>query len=62
MIFINRDVAVLPTNGRPLSQQNDLGEMFAKRLPMYRAICDFETDGNGSIQTVTDRIAEVYAK
>lgn len=62
VIFINRDVAVLPTNGRPLSQQNDLGEMFAKRLPMYRAVCDFETDGNGSIQTVTDRIAEVYAK
>lgn len=62
VIFINRDIAVLPKKGRPLSQQNDLGAMFAKRLPMYRAVCDFEADGNGDIQTVTDRIAEVYEK
>lgn len=62
VVFINRDVAVLPTNGRPLSQQNDLGAMFAKRLPMYRAVCDFEVDGNGDIKTVTDRIEEVYTK
>ncbi|MGN0571870.1 MAG: shikimate kinase [Candidatus Fimenecus sp.] len=62
VIFINRNIAVLPTTGRPLSQQNDLREMFRKRLPLYRAVCDYEVDGNGKIQTVTDRIAEVYAK
>ena len=60
VIFINRDIAVLPTNGRPLSEQNDLREMFQKRLPMYRAVCDAEVDGNAGIQTVTDRIMEVY--
>lgn len=60
VVFLNRDISVLPTNGRPLSQQNDLGEMFRKRLPLYRAVCDFEIDGNGKIQTVTDRIMEVY--
>lgn len=61
-VFINRDVAVLPTDGRPLSQTNSLSQMFAHRLPLYRSVCDFEVDGNGSIQTVTDRILEVYEK
>ncbi|MGN0555146.1 MAG: shikimate kinase [Candidatus Fimenecus sp.] len=62
VVFINRDIAVLPTVGRPLSEQNDLHEMFRRRLPLYRAVCDYEVDGNGKIQTVTDRVAEVYAK
>lgn len=62
VVFINRDIAVLPTAGRPLSEQNDLHEMFHHRLPLYRAVCDYEVDGNGKIQTVTDRVAEVYAK
>ncbi|MDO4154319.1 MAG: shikimate kinase [Clostridia bacterium] len=62
VVFINRDIAVLPTAGRPLSEQNDLHEMFCRRLPLYRAVCDYEVDGNGKIQTVTDRVAEVYTK
>lgn len=62
VVFINRDVAVLPIDGRPLSQTNSLSEMFAHRLPLYRSVCDFEADGNGSIQTVTDRILEVYER
>ena len=62
VVFINLDIAVLPTNGRPLSEQNDLHEMFRQRLPLYRAVCDYEVDGNSEIQTVTDRVAEVYAK
>lgn len=62
VVFINRDIAVLPTAGRPLSEQNDLHEMFRHRLPLYRAVCDYEVDGNGKIQTVTDHVAEVYAK
>lgn len=62
VVFINRDIAVLPTNGRPLSEQNDLHEMFRQRLPLYRAVCDYEVDGNSEIQTVTDRVAEVYTK
>ena len=61
VVFINRDIAVLPKNGRPLSEQNDLHEMFRQRLPLYRAVCDYEVDGNSEIQTVTDRVAEVYA-
>lgn len=59
VLFINRDISVLPTDGRPLSQQNKLSDMYAQRLPLYRAVSDFEIDGNGDIPTVERRITEV---
>lgn len=60
VIFLNRDLAVLPTEGRPLSQQNPLSELFECRLPLYRQFCDCEIDGNSSVETVVSRIMEVY--
>lgn len=62
VIFINRDIDVLPTDGRPLSQQNKLSDMYKLRLPLYRHFCDREIDGNGSIDEVTNRILEVLEK
>lgn len=59
VIFINRACEALPTAGRPLSQKTAPAVLFQTRLPLYRAICDVEIDGNASIQTVTDRIMEV---
>ena len=32
--------------------------MFKIRLPLYRKFCDFEIDGNGSIEEVAQRILE----
>lgn len=60
VVFINRDVNILPIAGRPLSQQQNLQEMFCRRLPLYRAVCDSEIDGNGNIPSVTNRILEAY--
>lgn len=60
VVFINRDINVLPTEGRPLSQQNNLCGMFEKRLPLYRSICHNEIDGNGTIDQVADRIKELF--
>lgn len=58
VFFINRDISVLPTDNRPLSQKNSLDDMFKIRLPLYRKFCDFEIDGNGSIEEVAQRILE----
>lgn len=58
VFFINRDISVLPTNNRPLSQKNSLDDMFKIRLPLYRKFCDFEIDGNGTIEEVAQRILE----
>lgn len=61
-VFINRAINILPKDGRPLSQQNDLSEMFKIRLPLYRQFCDFEVDGNGTVDEVAERIKEVLKK
>lgn len=58
VFFINRDISALPTDNRPLSQKNSLDGMFKIRLPLYRKFCDFEIDGNGTIEEVAQRILE----
>lgn len=60
VVFINRDINVLPTDGRPLSQQNKLSDMFEKRLPLYRSICHAEINGNGTVNEVAERIKELF--
>ncbi len=60
VIFINRDINVLPTEGRPLSQQNNLQEMYKKRLSLYRSICHHEVDGNGTVKEVAERIEALF--
>lgn len=58
VVFINRSIDVLPTDGRPLSQTGDLYSMYETRLPLYRKFADFEIDGNGTIEQVANRIEE----
>lgn len=60
VVFINRDIDILPTDGRPLSQKNNLHEMYKKRLPLYRAICHHEVDGNGTVEEVAERIEALF--
>lgn len=60
VVFINRDIDVLPTDGRPLSQKNNLHEMYKKRLPLYRSICHQEVDGNGTVEEVAERIEDLF--
>jgi len=57
LVFINRDIEVLPTDGRPLSQNTPLVRMYAQRLPLYRSWCDLEVENNGkTIEEVTKEI------
>lgn len=58
VFFINRDIAALPTEGRPLSKATALSEMFKVRLPLYRGVCDKEIAADGSVQAVVRRILE----
>lgn len=41
LIWIQRDLDSLPTEGRPLSQQQRLAEMYRVRKPLYEAFADF---------------------
>ncbi len=59
IIFIHRDIDLLDRSGRPLSQKNDLYEMYKKRLPMYRAFCDIEVENNTSPEECAERILQL---
>ena len=56
IVWIRRDLEKLPTDGRPLSQKNDLGEMYRKRQPLYQAFADITIENNGTIEEAADRI------
>ena len=44
LVWLERDCSVLPTDGRPLSQANDLGKMYAARKPLYEAFADIRVE------------------
>lgn len=46
IFWLQRDLGLLPTEGRPLSQANCLGEMYAARKPLYAAFADHTIDNN----------------
>ena len=56
---LTRSLDKLPTEGRPLSQQNSLSELYAKRRPMYERFADHIIDNDsGSIADTAVKILE----
>ena len=56
IVFLRRDLDLLPTAGRPLSQTNSLEAMYATRIPLYQAFADLEVDNNGSLGATVETI------
>ena len=52
-----RDLSLLPTEGRPLSQEADLAAMWRERAPLYARFRDVEIDNSG---TVEDTAAAIW--
>ncbi len=59
IIRIDRDLADLPTEGRPVSQSTDLSLLFAKRDPLYEDFADLTVENRWSVAHVVDIILEV---
>lgn len=59
VIFLNRSTEQLDKDGRPLSQSGDLNEMYKKRLPHYKAVCDYEIQVSSDANETLERILEV---
>ena len=47
IFWLKRDIASLPTDGRPLSQTNRLEEMYQIRKPLYEAFADHVINNDG---------------
>ncbi len=58
IVWLLRDTALLPKDGRPLSQANSLTKMFKVREPLYRAAADCIADNNGSLEDTVKQILE----
>lgn len=53
---LERDLNLLPTDGRPLSQTTDLKEMYKKRNPLYERFADYTVDNNASAEETANKI------
>ena len=60
VIFLERALEKLPTQGRPLSQAGDLGRMYRRRLPLYLAFADARAANDGTLQEAVDNVLEAY--
>ena len=60
IFFIQRELGLLPTGGRPISQSNPLEKLYEARLPLYRAFADAEIENMATISDAAARISEVY--
>ena len=58
IVWLLRDLSLLPKDGRPLSQANSLTEMFKVREPLYRAAADCIADNNSSLEDTVKQIME----
>ena len=58
IFWLKRELDLLPTDGRPLSQSQKLTEMYAKREPMYRSFADHIIDNNSGLGTTLTAIRQ----
>jgi shikimate dehydrogenase len=56
---LDRDVAALPTDGRPLSQGGKLEEMYRIRRPLYNRFADYHIDNNSTPQAAANQILQI---
>ena len=56
LFWLQRDLGILPTDGRPLSQASKLQDMYQIRKPMYEAFADYTVDNNGSADATVAHI------
>ena len=59
MIWLKRDLAALPKDGRPISQRSDLTELYAKREPLYARFADAVVENDGSLDETLNKLMEV---
>ena len=58
ILWLQRDLAALPTDGRPLSQAGKLEAMYEVRRPLYARFADHTISNNGSVEETVAAVKE----
>ncbi len=56
VVFLERDLDLLPTDGRPVSQSNRLTDLYSRRFPLYMQASNMRADNNGTVEETVDQI------
>ena len=56
IVWLQRDLDCLPTEGRPLSQKGSLEDMYQVRRPLYESFSDITVCNNTAAESVVDAI------
>ena len=59
IFWLQRDLTLLPTDGRPLSQSTKLEDMYQVRQPLYTAFADYRICNNASPEQTAQQILEI---
>lgn len=59
IVWLRRDLAALPKEGRPISLRSDLGELFEQRRACYERFADHTVENDGSVDETLRAILEV---
>lgn len=62
IVWLKRDTALLPVDGRPVSQANDINELYRKRAPLYEKFADCEISVSEDPDETVDRIIEAIRR
>lgn len=57
LIWLKRDLDLLPSDGRPVSQRDGIAAIYARRKPLYEAFADTSVENYGKPEEVVERIA-----
>ena len=58
VIWLKRDLSLLPLDGRPISQQNSITELYNKRAPLYEDFADITVNVSENAEETVQRIIE----
>ena len=61
ILFIDRELSLLATAGRPLSSSFEaLRQRYIERYPLYNRYCDLKLDNDETIETAAKRVQEAF--
>lgn len=59
VVWVKRDLSLLATKGRPLSEMAELSHMYTNRRPLYEYFSDVSVDNDSTIEKVVNEIIAV---